>query len=170
VQYRVAPAEDSGLADRSVDLVSVAQALHWFDRARFFREVQRVARPGALIAVYGYSWFYVAPSLDALTDLWLLQPVQSFWLPNNRLLWDGYRTIDFPFEEIAAPNLAIHLTWTLDQLFDYYLTWSATRRKIAADGSSFIAAARDAMEPAWGDPKRQRHVVMPIGARLGKVT
>jgi ubiquinone/menaquinone biosynthesis C-methylase UbiE len=128
VQYHTAPAEDSGLEDKSIDLVSVAQALHWFDRARFFREVQRVAKPEALIAVYGYNWFYITPSLDALTDLWLLNPIQSFWLPNNRLLWDGYRTIDFPFDEIAAPNLAIHLTWTLDQLFDYYLTWSAARR------------------------------------------
>ena len=169
MQYRAAPAEDSGLADKSVDLVSVAQALHWFDRARFFREVQRVARPGALIALYGTDWFYITPSLDAMTDLWLLKPIQTFWLPYNRLLWDGYRTIDFPFEEIAPPHLAIHLTWTLDQVFDYYLTWSAPRRKITADGDSFITAARYAMETAWGDQMRQRHIVMPMSVRLGKV-
>jgi hypothetical protein len=99
----------------------------------------------------------------------LLTPIQPYWLPNNRLLWDGYRTIDFPFDEIAAPNLAIHLTWTLDQLFDYYLTWSASRRKIAAEGDRFIAAARCAMENAWGDPMRQRHIIMPISVRFGRV-
>jgi SAM-dependent methyltransferase len=169
VHYRVALAEASGLADQSVDLVSVAQALHWFDLDRFFAEVQRVARPNAVVTVYGYTWFYLSPMLDALTERWLLQPVQSYWSANNRLLWDGYRTIDFPFEDLAAPCLAIHLWWTLDQLFDYYLTWSAPRRKISADGDSFVGAARLAFESAWGDSKQPRHVVMPLTVRVGRV-
>jgi ubiquinone/menaquinone biosynthesis C-methylase UbiE len=169
VRYRAAPAEASGLTDNSVDLVSVAQALHWFDRDRFFAEAQRIARPGALMAVYGYNWFYITPTLDALTERFLLQPVMSFWSANNRLLWDGYRTIVFPFQEVTSPNLAIHLTWTLDQLFDYYLTWSAPRRKIAADGDSFVRDARREFSVAWGDPDRPRHVVMPIAMRLGRL-
>ena len=169
VRYRCAPAESSGLAARSMDLVSVAQALHWFDRDRFFAEAKRVARPSALLAIYGYTWFYLTPALDALTDRWLLQPVQSHWSANNRLLWDGYRTIEFPFEEIPSPCLAIHLTWTLDQLFDYYLTWSAPRRKIAADGDGFVIEARHVFESAWGDPAQFRHVVMPLSVRLGRL-
>jgi SAM-dependent methyltransferase len=169
VRYRTALAEASGLADGSVDLVSVAQALHWFDRDRFFSEVRRIARPGALMAAYGYNWFYVSPAIDELTDRWLLQPVQSYWSPNNRLLWDGYRTIAFPFEEVASPCLAIHLTWTLDRLFDYYLTWSAPRRKIMADGDGFVGVARRALESAWGDPAQPRHVVMPLSVRLGRL-
>jgi ubiquinone/menaquinone biosynthesis C-methylase UbiE len=170
VRYRAVPAEAcSGLPDKSVDLVSVAQALHWFDRDQFFAEVRRVGRPKALIAAYGYSWFYLTPTLDALTDRCLLQPVQSYWSSKNRLLWDGYRTIAFPFEELASPCLAIHLTWTLDQLFDYYLTWSAPRRKITAEGDSFVTAARHAFESAWGDPAQGRHVVMPLAMRLGRI-
>lgn len=169
VRYRAVSAEASGLADNSMDLVSVAQSLHWFDQNQFFAEVQRVARPCALLAVYGYSWFYMTPILDALTDHWLLQPVQSYWSANNRLLWDGYRTIAFPFEEVPAPCLAIHLTWTLDQLFDYYLTWSAPRRKIAAEGDSFVIEARRAFESAWGEPTQCRHVVMPLSVRLGRM-
>jgi SAM-dependent methyltransferase len=169
VRYQAIPAESSGLGDRSVDLISVAQALHWFDLDRFFSEVRRVARPGALVAVYGYSWFYLTPTIDELTNRWLLQPVESFWSPNNRLLWDGYRTIPFPFEELTSPCLAIHLTWTLDQLFEYYLTWSAPRRKIAAESNSFVGEARAAFESAWGDPTRARHVVMPLTVRLGRL-
>jgi SAM-dependent methyltransferase len=169
VRYRVAPAEVSGLPDRSVELISVAQALHWFDLERFYGEVRRAARPGALLAAYGYSWFYLTPTLDALTDRWLLQPIETFWSPNVRRLWDGYRTIDFPFEEVIGPRLAIHLLWTLTQLFDYYLTWSATRRKIAADGESFLDAAREAFVAAWGDPAQRRQVVMPITARFGRL-
>ena len=169
VRYRATPAEASGLVDESMDLISVAQALHWFDLDRFFAEVRRIARPRALIAIYGYSWFYLTPPLDVLTDQFLLRPVQSYWSANNELLWHEYRTIDFPFEEVVPPRLAIHLTWTLDQLFDYYLTWSAPRRKIAAEGDGFIVEARQAFELAWG-ASPSRHVVMPLTVRLGKLT
>jgi SAM-dependent methyltransferase len=169
VRYRTAVAESSGLGDKSVDLISVAQALHWFDRDRFFFEVHRVARPSALLAVYGYSWFYLTPSIDELTNHWLLQPVGSYWSANNQLLWDNYRTIAFPFEELPSPSLAIHLTWTLDQLFDHYLTWSAPRRKIAAEGDSFVRDARRAFESAWGAPTTPRHVVMPLAVRMGRL-
>lgn len=169
VRYCAVPAESSQLADASVDLVSVAQALHWFDRDQFFAEVRRVGRPNALIAAYGYSWFYLTPTLDALTDRWLLQPIQAYWSSNNRLLWDNYRTIAFPFEEVASPCVAIHLTWTLNQLFDYYLTWSAPRRKITAESDSFVSAARHAFESAWGDPAQARHVVMPLAVRVGRL-
>jgi SAM-dependent methyltransferase len=169
VRYRVAPAEASGLPDRSVDLVSVAQALHWFDLSAFYAEVRRVARPRGLLAVYGYSWFYISPEIDALAGRWLFQPVESYWSTNNQLLWDGYRTIDFPFQELAAPRLAVLLSWTLQQLFDYYVTWSAPRRKIAAEGDQFVAAARRAFETVWENPATPRQVVMPMVARLGRL-
>jgi SAM-dependent methyltransferase len=169
VHYRVAPAEASGLPDRSVDLISVAQALHWFDLEKFYTEVRRVARPGALLAVYGYGWFHISPTIDALVDRWLLQPVESYWLPNNRLLWDGYRTIPFPFADTAEPRLAIHVAWTLQELLEFYLTWSAPRRKIAVEGDPFVGDARRALAAAWGDPDQPRAVVMPITARLGRL-
>jgi hypothetical protein len=152
-----------------MDLISVAQALHWFDIDRFFAEVRRVARPHAVLAIYGYSWFYLTPVLDALTDRWLLRPVQPYWLANNRLLWDGYCTIAFPFEELGSPTLAIHLTWTLGQLFEFFLTWTAVRRKISAEGDGFISAARRALETEWGDASQPRHVVMPLSVRVGRL-
>ena len=169
IRYNVVAAEASGLPAESMDLISVAQALHWFDLDRFFREVNRIARRRALFATYGYSWFYITPAIDALVERWLLEPVQSYWSPNNRLLWDGFRTIPFPFEELTAPCLAIHLTWTLDQLFEYYLTWSAPRRKIAAEGDGFVSAARRAFGSAWADGTQSRHVVMPLSVRLGRL-
>jgi hypothetical protein len=147
----------------------VAQALHWFDRDKFFNEARRVARPNAILAVYGYGWFYLSPILDALTNRCLLQPVQPYWSAHNRLLWEGYRTIIFPFEEITPPSLAIHVSWTLEQLFDYFLTWSAVRKKIAAEGDAFVGAARRTFEASWGDPAQPRHVVMPLSVRLGKL-
>jgi SAM-dependent methyltransferase len=169
IEYRVAPAESSGLSNGSVDVVSVATALHWFDLRRFYDEVRRVVRPQGLIAVYGYNWFYVAPALDELTHRWLIEPIKDYWSPKIRALWDGYLTIDFPFEELTAPPLALHLWWNLEELFAYYLTWSATCEKIANDGNDFVSAAREVFAAAWGAPADCRHVVMPLALRFGRL-
>ena len=169
VRYRVAAAEASGLPDRSVDLISVAQALHWFDLEKFYAEVRRVARPAAVLAVYSYDWFYLSPALDPVVDRWLLQPIEPYWLPNLRLLWHRYRSIDFPFEEVTEPRLAMYLSWNLAQLLSYCRTWSATRSKIAAEGERFLTDAHDALAEAWGDPDQRHTVVMPITARLGRL-
>ena len=170
VRYRVALAEVSGLEDRSVDLISVAQALHWFDLPRFYAEVRRVARPGGILAAYGYDWFHISPEIDALTEKFLLQPVAAYWSPNNRILWEGYRTIEFPFEELPAKADNIDVTWTLDQLFGFFLTWSAPRRKRQAEGDEFLELARVEFESAWGDPGRPRQIVMPMHLRVGRVS
>jgi SAM-dependent methyltransferase len=169
VSYQVATAARSGLLDRSVDLISVAQALHWFELPEFYAEVRRVARPSAVLAIYGYDWFYIAPQIDQLVNRWLLQPVQAYWHPRVRLLWDRYRTIEFPFQEVAEPRLGIYLSWTLQQLIDYYRTWSATRGKIAAEGERFLIDAYEALTSVWGDPMASRSVLMPITLRLGRI-
>jgi SAM-dependent methyltransferase len=169
VRYSVAPAEGSGLPDRSVDLVSVAQALHWFDLEPFYAEVRRVARPGAVIAAYGYSWFYISPEFDQLTNRFLLEPLQQFWSSNNRLLWEGYRTIPFPFKELKVPILAIHQHWLLDEVFAYYLTWSAARRKMEIDGDDFVRVAHTEFKRRWEDPASRKHIVMPIDVRAGRL-
>jgi len=169
IEYRAAPAEDSGLSDGSVDMVSVATALHWFNLGRFYEEVRRVVRPHGLVAAYGYSWFYLTPALDELTNRCLIEPIRHYWSPSIRLLWNSYLTIDFPFEELAAPPLAVHLLWDLDQLFSYYLTWSAVRAKLANEGNGFITAAHSAFESAWGPAAERRHLVMPLALRLGRL-
>jgi hypothetical protein len=95
--------------------------------------------------------------------------VARHWLPNNRPLLDGYGTIPFPFDELERLRLAIHLTWTLGDMFAYYQTWSSARRKLAAHSNAFIDDARDAFCKAWSDPGRRRHVVMPLHVRWGRV-
>jgi SAM-dependent methyltransferase len=169
VSYRVATATASGLPAKSVDLISVAQALHWFDLPEFYAEVRRVARPGALLAVYGYDWFYISPQVDPLVDHWLLRPIESYWRPEVRLLWYRYRTIEFPFEEVPAPRLGIYLRWTLEELLGYYRTWSATRSKLAAEGKQFLLDAYEALACAWGDPSTHHAVLMPMVIRLGRI-
>lgn len=168
IRYSAAAAEDSKLPDSAFDLVSVAEALHWFDRARFYAEARRVLKPGGILAVYGYAWFYVAPDIDVLVDEYLLRPLYALSAPNNQLLWDGYRTIEFPFEELTPPRLAIHANWSLLELMSYYRSWSATQSRLKIDGAAFIDGAQQRIEQAWGDPRESRAVVMPLAIRIGK--
>jgi SAM-dependent methyltransferase len=168
VVYSVAPAEASGLPDASIDVVTVAQALHWLDRPRFYAEARRVLRPDGIIAVFGYTWFYISTELDALIDEYLWRPAAPHWPPNNQVLWDGFRTVEFPFTELRPPRLAIHLQWNLEQVLTYYRTSSGPRAAIRALGEQFLLTAQERLQAAWGDPDRARPVMMPLSIRLGR--
>lgn len=148
VFYAVGPAEASGFADASFDLVAVAQALHWFDFSRFWREVARVARPGALFCAWGYDWLTTTPEIDAARVVPYRRLLEPFWAPNNRILWSGYRDEDiaFPFERLAAPPFAIRERWTIDHLIQYMQTWSSFKhsRADAAVAAALDEAARQA--------------------------
>lgn len=168
VRYGVALAEASGFPDGIFDVVSVGQALHWFDQPRFFAEARRVLKPGGLLAIYGYSRMLISPDVDSVIDECLLQPVASHWPTHTRLLWNSYRTIEFPLNELPAPVLAIHVQWNLDQLLAYYLTWSATRAHLNSGGDAFLLHARRRLQDAWGDPALPHTVVMPLAVRFGR--
>ena len=168
IDYSVQSAEAPAFAPASFDAVCVAQALHWFDLARFWPAAQRVLRPGGIFAAWGYSWFTVSPPVDQVVDQVLRPRLQSYWAPQNRLLWDSYRAIAWPFASIAAPAFAITATWNADQLWDYVGSWSAARRCIEAEGAQTLAAARTALLAAWGDPHTPRRVTMPLAVRIGR--
>lgn len=135
VRYSAQPAEQTDFVDSSFDLVTVAQALHWLDRSRFWPEVRRVARPDALFCAWGYAWFRGPPAVhEALLDP-VATLVEPFWAPNNRLLWRGYQPeeMEFPFKRQVAPELSIEVEWSFAELVGYVRTWSAFK-KAAAHG------------------------------------
>ena len=128
VEYRVASAEASGLEAASVDLATVAQALHWLDHDRFYREVRRVARPGGIIACWSYGQCHVTPELEPLLREFEFEIVGPYWPPNRKWVDEGYRTIPFPFVEIPMPSFDLRVIWTLGQLGQYLRSWSAVSR------------------------------------------
>lgn len=157
VEYRVAPAERSGLADRAVDLAVAAQAAHWFDLPAFYEEVRRVLKPRGALALITYNMVEVNAEIDRI--------VGDFyhslrWPPERRLVEEGYATIDFPFEEIRAPQFYMRNDWTPADLLGYVTTWSALRD---TDTTQFERRLRD----AWGDTVRA--VRWPIAMRAGRV-
>lgn len=134
VRYSAQPAEQTRFGDRSFDAVTVGQALHWFDHDRFWPELRRVARPGALFCAFGYAWFRGSEEVEQALLAPAARLVEPYWAANNRLLWDGYpqAELGFPFERLAAPDFRIELNWPLRDIVAYVRTWSAYKRAAAA--------------------------------------
>jgi len=169
VEYRVAPAEASGLADASVDLITVAQALHWFDLDRFYTEAKRVLKPAGVIAVWTYGVLLVDdPQINERVQVFYRDTVGPYWPPERRHVETGYRELPFPFPEIAAPSVNMETPWNLPQLLGYLRSWSATGRYVAARGSDPVAALAQELEPLWGDPGRSRAMSWPLSLRVGR--
>lgn len=168
IEYRVALAEASGLPDRSVALVTVAQALHWLDRPRFYAEARRVLRPGGVLAVWCYNLLAVDAAVDEVVTRFYRETVGPWWTPDRALVDQGYRTIEFPFAELPAPAFAMAAEWTLADLEGYLRTWSAVQRYRAERGEDPVAALRGELGAAWGRPESPRAVRWPLHFRVGR--
>jgi len=170
VQYSVAPAEASGLDDCSVDLVTVAQALHWFDVAAFYAEAKRVARRGAALVVWTYPRpQFVDAELDHRFFVFYSEVVGSHWPKERKHVETGYRTLSFPFEEIAAPEFGIELEWSLDQVVGYVSSWSATSRYREVLGADPVPLLRQSLGAVWPATGARVAVRMPLGVRAARL-
>ncbi len=168
IDYRVAPAEASGLPDHSVDLVSVAQAAHWFDLPRFYAEVARVLKPGGVVALWGYGRLVLPAAMDAPFQRFYAETVGPYWPPERTLIDDAYRSLDFPFAEIRAPAFAIEVVWTLPRLMDYLSTWSAVKRYQAACGQDPLPDLMAELDPFWGEAGDAKPLQWPLFLRVGR--
>jgi SAM-dependent methyltransferase len=170
VRYSVALAEHSGFAGASVDLVTVAQALHWFDVPAFCAEAVRVARPEALLAVWNYPRpQFVDPELDRRFFAFYSQVVGPYWPHERRHIEAGYRTLPFPFEEIETPAFGLELSWSIEQVAGYVSSWSATARYRKALGADPVPLLRDSLAAAWPSSSASVPIRMPLCLRVGKL-
>jgi SAM-dependent methyltransferase len=167
VRYSVAPAENSGLAAGSVDLVTVAQALHWFDVDAFYAEARRVARPGALIAVWNYPRPRFADAeLDRVFLEFYTNVVGPYWPPERRHIEANYTTLAFPFEEMAHPAFGLELDWPFEQVIGYVSSWSATTQYRKALGADPVPLLRETLGKAWPGAGATARVRIPLGLRV----
>jgi SAM-dependent methyltransferase len=168
VRYEVAPAEQCSLADHSVDLVTVAQALHWFDVPRFHAEVRRVLKPGAVIAEWCYAECSVSPAIDAVCRVLYADVLGDYWPPERAHVENGYAGLEFPFDVVSIPAMHMQVAWSLPQYLAYLGSWSALQRYRRDRGEDPLATMAGEFAHAWGDPEHPREVSWQLSVRAGR--
>jgi len=168
VTYRVALAQDSALPDASVDLVTVAQALHWLDRPRFYPEVHRVLKSRGILAVWAYASVEIDPEVDRVVRWFYRDRVGRYWPPERRHTENGYQDLDFPFEELPGGAWAMRTVLDRRGFLGYIGTWSSVRACRAMEGRDPIEELEAALAPHWKDPSERREMISPVLLRVGR--
>lgn len=168
IRYTTASAENSGIESSTVDIVTVAQALHWFDLERFYTETQRVLKPGGVLAAWTYSLFHITPEIDLVIHYLYEDILSEYWPPERRMVEQAYRNLSFPFEEIATPGFCMETAWDLDLVLGYLHTWSAVQYYIRKNHADPVDMILDALQDQWGDKSIIRDINWPLSLRAGK--
>ena len=165
IEYRVVPAEDPGLDAASVDLITVAQALHWFDVERFFAAAENVLRPGGILAYWCYGFCAVDEGCeDVIRSLY--EFVGDYWPPERVIVENGYRDIEPPLPTVEMAEHHMQVEWSADQMIDYMQTWSACQRYRRTTGENPLDGFAPTLKDRWGPGSRV--VRWPLKLTIGR--
>lgn len=167
ISYEIA-GETLSLPESQFDLITVAQAIHWFDRQKFYQEVKRVAKPDALLAVWGYGLLRISDPIDLIIHEFYTQVIGPYWDKERKLIDEHYKTIEFPFPEIEAPPFAFSFHWSLEELRGYLTTWSSVQKYIRENKTNPVEELMKKIQPLWRVEKTE--VRFPLFLRLGKIS
>ncbi len=171
IRYVVASAETCALPDASADLVTVAQAMHWFDVPRFQAEVRRVLKPGGVFAAWTYAQSRVNAAVDVPFDRLHDELLDAWWPDGREHVLDGYAQLPFAFERaVDVPAFTMRCDWTLLQYVAYLRSWSACQRYTRATGIDAVEQILVELSEAWGDPTQIRAVIWPLTLHVGRVS
>lgn len=169
ISFRHADAVMSGIPAHAVDLVTVANAMHWFHGDAFEQEVRRVLKPGGVIAAWSFAFADISPEVDRLTRKVHNEIVDPFWIGPNHIVEHGYKDLQFGFAPVVPPPIAMTSHWDLDQLEGYMRTWSASVKYLKQHGQDPVRLVHEELLAAWGDPEQAREVRWQLNLRVGRV-
>lgn len=167
--YQVSPAERTSIERSTVDLVTVAQAVHWFNFPEFYKEVRRVGKPGGILAVWCYGLLKVSAEIDAVIDRFYSDTAGAYWPPERKWIDENYRTLPFPFQEIAPPPFSMSDEWDLLEMQGYLSTWSAVQQFIKVNSFNPIDGLVEKLQSVWGTESQKRKITWPLHLRIGKI-
>jgi len=168
VKYSVALADNSGIETGTVDLVTIASALHWMDFDKFYKEVNRVLKPKGVFAAWAYSDNHIDNNIDPIINYLSREILADYWPPERAYVFNHYKNIPLPFKEIETPPFKISITGTLDFLLGYIDSWSSTQRYIKANGKDPVDLVRKQLENAWSDAKKTKEIQWDIMLKAGR--
>lgn len=170
IEYRVEPAEEAGLEPGSVDLVTVANAAHWFDLPKFYQVVRRVAAVDGILAVWMYHLPVIDPAIDRILFRYYKEVLGDYWPERIHYLDERYRTLPFPFIELDPPQFEARAEWDLHQLTGFLESWSAAQRYRAEHKHNATRVVWPELLESWGDAQRRRPIQWPLYLRVGRVS
>jgi SAM-dependent methyltransferase len=168
VRYHHRKETNPGLHDASVDLVTVAQALHWLDLERFYAEVRRVLKPGGVLAVWCYDLASAGADVDTALKWFTYDLLGPYWAPERQHVIAGYRDLPFPFVDLPFPTHVMEHPMTLGELGGFLDTWSALSHYRSVRREDPLPSLLAELTPLWGGPEVQRTVRWPLAGRLGR--
>jgi len=166
VEYRQEAAEAISVNAGAADLLTAAQAAHWFEWPRFCVEAARVLRSGGLLAVWNYGNCRVLPAIDRLVGDFSRDVVGPYWPRERRHVDEAYRDLALPFASIDAPEFEMQTRWDAAAMLGYLDTWSAVRRCRARTGRDPLLLVAGPLRQAWGD--RLRDTRWPLTLKAGR--
>lgn len=166
IRYFVCKAEKTRIDSASIDLITVSQALHWFNTEAFFQEADRVLKPGGVLAVWCYGLLTVRPDIDAIIKEFYLDQLGSYWPEERKLIESHYETVRFPYREIQCPDFSMETRWDLHQLTGYFNTWSAVARYQKQNGTHPFIDYYDRIANLWGDSSNRFDIRWPLDVKV----
>lgn len=159
--------ETISFPESQFDLITVAQAIHWFDRQKFYQEVKRVAKPDAILAVWGYGLLRVNDPIDLIIHEFYTQVIGPYWDKERKLIDEHYKSIEFPFSEIEAPPFAFSFYWSIEELQGYLTTWSSVQKFIKEKQTNPVLELMMKIQPHWRAERME--VKFPLFLRMAKI-
>ncbi|MCR4347055.1 MAG: class I SAM-dependent methyltransferase [Sulfuricaulis sp.] len=170
ISYAVVPAEQTEIPSHTVGLITVAQAVHWFDMERFYREARRVLRPDGMLAVWCYGLSRINPEIDKVVQHYYTNIVGPYWPRERHYIDEKYETLSFPFAELPVPEFNMKAEWDMHEFMGYLHTWSATQQFQEENEQDPLNIVHRLLAKAWGDPETRHAIRWPLYLRLGKVS
>jgi len=167
IHYQQIGATHTNFAAQSFDLVTVAQALHWFDFLPFFKEVKRVLKPHGYFATWCYSLLKIDEEIDPIIEYFYTQIVGSYWPEERKHIDQHYQTIPFDFPQLEKAEFESSFEWNLAHLLGYLSSWSSTQACLKQTDENPLIKIEADLRSVWGD--RTRIVTFPIhffGAKM----
>ncbi|WP_159468181.1 class I SAM-dependent methyltransferase [Dyadobacter sp. 3J3] len=169
ISYKVVAAENVIFEQNFFDLITVAQAIHWFDFEKFYEKVYLTLKPNGIIAIIGYNLMKIDEESDKIIrHLYSTILGDKYWDKERKYLDEQYKTIPFPFQELQTPSFSQKVKWNLEELIGYLNTWSAVQHFIKANGINPVDEVKKEFENIWGKEK-QKEVIFPTLLRIGKL-
>jgi ubiquinone/menaquinone biosynthesis C-methylase UbiE len=168
ILYQVSSAEKADLETQSADLITVAQALHWFKLSHFYSEARRILKPGGILATWCYRLPAISPAIDETIKRYYEVVVGPYWSDRMQFVHDRYQTIPFPFEELPPPHGEMNTSWNFNEIIGFLDSWSSTLKFMEMRGYHPLDDIKEDLQDAWGNPAQKRLVQFPLYYKIGR--